>query len=148
MTILETNLFKIFINELPKYLEKSSDPVILNDKPIHCLMYADDIILLSTSAPGLQEKIGILGKFCDDWCLRDRPFNLKGGGYGFLFRSEKIFRTTPELEYLFFCRTKREIFFQNLTLGCMTKTLNQIIFFSSTKIRIFFSATLGIRIFF
>jgi hypothetical protein len=32
-------------------------------------MYADDIILVSTSAPGLQEKIGILGKFCDDWCL-------------------------------------------------------------------------------
>ena len=30
----------------------------------------------------------------------------------------------------------------------MTKTLNQIIFFSFTKIRIFFSATLGIRIFF
>jgi hypothetical protein len=30
----------------------------------------------------------------------------------------------------------------------MTKTLNQIIFFPSTKIRIFFSATLGIRIFF
>ena len=29
---------------------------------------ADDIILLSASAPG-QEKIGILGKFCDDWCL-------------------------------------------------------------------------------
>ena len=26
--------------------------------------------------------------------LRDRPFNLKGGGYGFLFRSEKFFRTT------------------------------------------------------
>ena len=35
-----------------------------------------------------------------------------------------------------------------LTLGYMTKTLNQIIFFSSTKIRIFFSATLGIRIYF
>ena len=29
----------------------------------------------------------------------------------------------------------------------MTKIPNQIIFFSSTKIRIFFSATLGIRIF-
>ena len=73
--------------------------------------------------------------------LRDRPFNLKGGGgggrYGFLFRSE--------LEYFLFCR---EFFFQNLTIGYMTKTLNQIIFFSSTKIRIFFSATLGIRIFF
>jgi hypothetical protein len=71
-------------------------------------------------------------------CVRDRPFNLKGvGGYGFLFRSEFCFRTR-ELEF----------FFQNSTLAYMTKTLNQIIFFSSTKIRIFFSATLGIRIFF
>ena len=37
---------------------------------------------------------------------------------------------------------------QNLTLGYMAKTLNKIIFFSSTKIKIFFSATLGARIFF
>ena len=36
--------------------------------------------------------------------IRDRPFNLKGGGYGFLIRSEFFFRTTRELEYLFFCR--------------------------------------------
>jgi hypothetical protein len=43
------------------------------------------------------------------------------GGYGFLFRSEIFFRTTQELEYLFFL--------QNLTLGYMTKTLNHIIFF-------------------
>jgi hypothetical protein len=41
--------------------------------------------------------------------LRDRPFNLQGG-YGFLFRSEFFFRTTRELEYLFFCRAKREFF--------------------------------------
>ena len=44
-----------------------------------------------------------------------------GGGYGFLFRSEIFFRTTQELEYFFLL--------QNLTLGYMTKTLNQIIFF-------------------
>jgi hypothetical protein len=64
--------------------------------------------------------------------IRDRPFNLKGG-YGFLFRSENFLRTTQELEYLFFCRAKREIFFQNLTLGYMTKTLNQIFFFPPPK---------------
>ena len=58
------------------------------------------------------------------------------------------FFASQELEYLFFCHTKREFFSQNLTLGYMTKTLNQIFFFSSTKIRILFSATLGIRIFF
>ena len=49
------------------------------------------------------------------------------GGYGFLFGSEIFFRTTQELEYLFFLSHK--FFFQNLTLGYMTKTLNQIIFF-------------------
>ena len=48
---------------------------------------------------------------------------------GVFFHSEIFFRTTRELEYLFFCRAKREIFFQNLKLGYMTKTLIQIIFF-------------------
>jgi hypothetical protein len=48
----------------------------------------------------------------------------------------------------FKCINGREIFFQILALRYMTKTLNQIIFFSSTKIRIVFSATLGIRMFF
>ena len=34
--------------------------------------------------------------------VRDRPFNLNGGGYVFLFRSEFFFRPTQELEYFFF----------------------------------------------
>ena len=85
--------------------------------------------------------------------IRDRPFNLKGGGGGgglWFFVSFRIFFSdnTRVRILIFFCRAKRKFFFQNLTLGYMTKTLNQIIFFSSTKIRIFFSATLGIRIYF
>jgi hypothetical protein len=63
--------------------------------------------------------------------------------YGFLLRSEKKFRTSQELKYFLFVAQCANFFFQNLTSGYMTKTLNQIIFFSSTKIR-----TLGIRIFF
>jgi hypothetical protein len=69
--------------------------------------------------------------------LRDRPFNLQGG-YGFLFRSQFFFRTTRELEYLFFCRAKREFFFQNSTLRYKTKTLNQIIFFLPPKSEYFY----------
>ena len=58
----------------------------------------------------------------------------------FCFVPKFFFRTTQELEYLFFCRAKREFFFQNLTLGCMTKTLNQIIiFFLHQNQNIFFS---------
>ena len=81
--------------------------------------------------------------------LRDRPFNLKGGGGLWFFVSFRIFFSdNTRVRIFFFCRAEWEIFFQNLTLGYMTKTLNKIFFFPSTKIRIFFSATLGIRIFF
>ena len=59
--------------------------------------------------------------------------------YGSLFRSEIFFRTTQELEYLFFCRAKHGIFFQNLTFGYMTKTLNHIFFFLHQNQNIFFS---------
>ena len=67
--------------------------------------------------------------------VRDRPFNLKGGGggYGFLLRSEIFFRTTQELEF----------FFQNLTLGYMTKTLNQINFFFLHQNQNIFFSTIG-----
>jgi hypothetical protein len=52
-----------------------------------------------------------------------------GGSYGLFFVQK----------FLFFCRAKREFFFQNLTLGYMTKTLNQIIFFPPPKSEYFFS---------
>lgn len=32
-------------------------------------MYADNIILLSSLADGLQQKLNILEKYCNDWCL-------------------------------------------------------------------------------
>ena len=65
----------------------------------------------------------------------------------FCFVQKFFFGHHESWNIYFFCRAKREMFSQKLTLGYMTKTLNQI-FFSSTKLRIFFSATLGIRIFF
>jgi hypothetical protein len=80
--------------------------------------------------------------------VRDRPFNLKGGVMVFWFVQKKNFGQHESWNINFFAAQSANFFFQNTTLGYMTKTLNQIIFFSSTKIRIFFSATLGIRIFF
>ena len=40
--------------------------------------------------------------------------------------------------FIFFCRAKREHFFQNSTLGYMTKTVNQIFFFPPPKSEYFF----------
>ena len=75
------------------------------------------------------------------YMVRDRPFNLKGGGgYGCLLRSEFLFLDNTRVRIFFFGRAKREFFFQNLTLGYMTKTLNQIIcFFLHQNQNIFFS---------
>ena len=58
----------------------------------------------------------------------------------FCFIQNFFFRKTQELEYLNFCRAMREFFFQNITLGYMTKTLNQnIFFFLHQNQNIFFS---------
>jgi hypothetical protein len=54
--------------------------------------------------------------------IRDRPFNLKGrGGYGFLFCSEFFFRTTQELEYLFFLSRKAQVLFPEFNIRLYDK---------------------------
>jgi hypothetical protein len=40
-------------------------------------MYADDIILLSSTAEGLQAKLDILDSYCNDWCLTVNPTKTK-----------------------------------------------------------------------
>ena len=71
------------------------------------------------------------------WAIvRDRPFNLKGG---FCFVQNFFFGQHESLNIYFFCRTKRDFFSQNSTLGYMTKTLNQIFFFLHQNLNIFFS---------
>ena len=40
-------------------------------------MYADDIILLSSSAHGLQQELYILVQYCIDWCLSINTFKTK-----------------------------------------------------------------------
>ena len=54
---------------------------------------------------------------------------MQGGGYGFLFRSEFFFPTAQELEYLFFCRAKREIFFPEFSIRLYYKNSESEYFF-------------------
>ena len=48
----------------------TKDPVDLGDLTFNCLIYADDVVILSTSKTGLQEKLNKLEKICSDWCLQ------------------------------------------------------------------------------
>ena len=105
---LSPNLFKIFINDLPDYFEGTPDPVILDCKSLHCLMYADDVIILSQSAEGLQQKLNKLQMFCDDWCLdvninktKVLIFNKSGKllNFNFSFRN-KLLENVASYRYL------------------------------------------------
>jgi hypothetical protein len=62
-------------------------------------------------------KIGKIYPLAKTNTVKGPTINLKGGGLWFLFRSEIVFQSTRELEYLFFCRAKCKIYFQNTTLG-------------------------------
>ena len=48
--VLSPNLFNLYINDLPSIFEGDNDsPRISGDDYVHCLLYADDLILLSLS---------------------------------------------------------------------------------------------------
>ena len=53
--ILSPLLFNLFLNDLPECLDHmENDPVYIGTNAVNCLMYADDVIMLSTSKEGLQ----------------------------------------------------------------------------------------------
>ena len=67
---MSPHLFNIYINELPELLQRANcDPVLVHDKKINILMYADDMLMLSYSQRGLQRALYILEAFCNKWQL-------------------------------------------------------------------------------
>ena len=67
---LSPTLFNIYINELAKTLERSSAPgITLHDTEIKCLLYADDLVLMSPTKEGLQQHLDHLYRFCQTWAL-------------------------------------------------------------------------------
>jgi hypothetical protein len=48
---------------LQDYIEDSIDPILFNNKPLNCLLYANDLVLFSTSAKGLQTRLDKLQKY-------------------------------------------------------------------------------------
>jgi hypothetical protein len=61
------DLFKIYINDLPDIFDDSCHPVTLETLSLSCLMFADDILLLSESAEGLQKSLDKLSEYCKKW---------------------------------------------------------------------------------
>lgn len=68
---LSPTLFNIFINDIVKDMPDFDSPSIKinsNDK-ISCLLYADDMVMLSKTKVGIQQKLDYLDMYCHKWGL-------------------------------------------------------------------------------
>ena len=67
---LSPTLFNIYINELARALEKSAAPGLpLLESEVKCLLFADDLVLLSPTKEGLQQHLDLMHRFCQTWAL-------------------------------------------------------------------------------
>ena len=107
-----TILFNLYINDLPSIFSfDGNDPIVVDHTPINCLIYADDLVIMSTSVEGLQECLNKLATYCNKWKLQvnlKKPkiilFNRQGSlikNHCFLFMSNNI-EVTKQYKYLGF----------------------------------------------
>ena len=62
-------LFNLYINDLFETLKNDSSVSLDNQHNINALMYADDLIILSTTEHGLQKSLDALNEYCKKWKL-------------------------------------------------------------------------------
>ena len=62
-------MFNLYLSDLPSIFDESCDPVDLFGSKLGCLMFADDLVILSESSKGLQRAIDRLQNYCSKWGL-------------------------------------------------------------------------------
>ncbi len=68
--VISPTLFNIFLNDIPKIFDTAqSFPLTLYAELINCLLYIDDIALVSSNEEGLQHCIDRLQSYCKTWNL-------------------------------------------------------------------------------
>ena len=67
--VLSPLLFNLFIDDMKNIFDESCDPVADLGNPLSHLLYADDLVLISSSQSGLNSCLAKLEIFCDKWQL-------------------------------------------------------------------------------
>ena len=82
---LSPMLFNLYIDDIKNIFEPECDPIKIQDENLYHFLYADDLVLLSNSAKGLQRSLDKLGDYADNKCLtisikksKTMIFNLQG----------------------------------------------------------------------
>ena len=109
---LSTTLFNLFINDLPDIFKfEGNNPIKVGNTQISCLVYADDLVIMSTCHVSLQKCITNLEKYCTKWKLEVNLkktkiviFNKQGSlikKHKFLYKKQ-LLQNTREYKYLGF----------------------------------------------
>ena len=67
--VLSPLLFNLYVADMPLIFDNTCDPVNVNMLNTNCLLFADDLVLLSESTTGLQSCLNRLQKYCETWGL-------------------------------------------------------------------------------
>ena len=69
--LLSQMLFNLFVNDIFDLFDNAKcDPVKLQIKLIHCLMYDDDLLILSETENGLTKSLERLSDYAKKWKLK------------------------------------------------------------------------------
>jgi len=115
---LGPRLFNLYIHDLPHFLHYNIDDkkiritqaVNLNGKIIRCLLYADDLVLFSTTPQGLQAQLDNLHAYCrkndlnvnttKTECMKFRTNQKKNTLAEPMLANEKLYFNNQELNYV------------------------------------------------
>ena len=67
--VLSPLLFNVYIDDIKDIFDSPCCPIDLFENPLSHLLYADDLILRSTSNEGLSDCLEKLGDYCKLWHL-------------------------------------------------------------------------------
>ena len=68
--VLSPIIFNLYINKICSIFDQSCMPVKINDIELNCLLWADDLLLISESAEGLQNCINKMSTFYENLDLK------------------------------------------------------------------------------
>ena len=124
---LSTILFNLYINDLPSIFSfDGNDPIVVDHTPINCLIYADDLVIMSTSAEGLQECLNKLATYCNKWKLQVNLkktkiflFNRQGSlikkhNFHFMSNNIEVTKQYKYLDFIFSCSGSTIVGVRNL----------------------------------
>ena len=99
--ILSPALFNTFLSDLPEIFNKNCSPVKIHDIETSCLLYADDLVILSTTELGLQKALDKLYDYCTKWKLTlnvNKTKTIVFNKTGKLMKNINFFYSTSQIE--------------------------------------------------